>query len=102
MKRLLILTGWCLAIASTWAPPAAAADQFAQHLALELESGAAFYSVPLSAAVYAASQRDDLGDVRRIRSIRRASRRACAPRCDRCGGFRCRRPRMAVRAHRSV
>ena len=64
MKRLLILTGWCLAIASMWAPPVAAADQFAQHFALELESGAAFYSVPLSAAVYAASQRDDLGDVR--------------------------------------
>ncbi len=64
MKRLLIVTGWCLAIASTWAPPAAAADQFAERFALELESGAAYYSVTLPAAVYAASQRDDLGDVR--------------------------------------
>ncbi|MFM0071224.1 DUF3999 domain-containing protein [Paraburkholderia sediminicola] len=65
MKRVLIATGWCLAISSVWVSMAAvAADRFAHRFALELESGAAYYSVPLPAAVYAASQRNDLGDVR--------------------------------------
>ncbi|MFM0503119.1 DUF3999 domain-containing protein [Paraburkholderia caffeinilytica] len=65
MKRVLIATGWCLAISSVWVSTAAvAADRFAQRFALELESGAAYYSVVLPAAVYAASQRSDLGDVR--------------------------------------
>ncbi|CAB3780436.1 DUF3999 domain-containing protein [Paraburkholderia caffeinilytica] len=65
MKRVLIATGWCLAISSVWVSTAAlAADRFAQRFALELESGAAYYSVTLPAAVYAASQRSDLGDVR--------------------------------------
>ena len=65
MKRVLIATGWCLAISSVWLSTAAvAADRFAQRFALGLESGAAYYSVPLPAAVYAASQRNDLGDVR--------------------------------------
>ncbi|ANB72863.1 hypothetical protein AYM40_11145 [Paraburkholderia phytofirmans OLGA172] len=65
MKRVLIVTGWCLAISSIWVSTAAvAADRFAQRFALELESGAAYYSVTLPAAVYAASQRGDLGDVR--------------------------------------
>ena len=65
MKRVLIATGWCLAISSVWVSTAAvAADRFALRFALELESGAAYYSVPLPAAVYAASQRNDLGDVR--------------------------------------
>ncbi|CAE6710959.1 hypothetical protein R69927_03616 [Paraburkholderia domus] len=65
MKRVLIVTGWCLAIASVWVSTAAvAADRFAQRFALELDSGAAYYSVTLPAAVYAASQCSDLGDVR--------------------------------------
>jgi hypothetical protein len=65
MKRVLIAAGWCLAISSAWVSTAAvAADRFAQRFALELESGAAYYSVTLPAAVYAASQRNDLGDVR--------------------------------------
>ncbi|CAB3713785.1 hypothetical protein LMG24238_04360 [Paraburkholderia sediminicola] len=65
MKRVLIAAGWCFAISSVWVSTAAvAADRFAQRFALELESGAAYYSVPLSAPVYAASQRNDLGDVR--------------------------------------
>ncbi|MGA9918246.1 MAG: DUF3999 domain-containing protein [Paraburkholderia sp.] len=65
MKRVLIVTGWCLAISSVWVSTAAlAADRFEQRFALELESGAAYYSVTLPAAVYAASQRSDLGDVR--------------------------------------
>ena len=65
MKRVLIAAGWCLAISSVWVSTAAvAADRFAQRFALELESGAAYYSVTLPAAVYAASQRNDLGDVR--------------------------------------
>ncbi|MFM0261455.1 DUF3999 domain-containing protein [Paraburkholderia sediminicola] len=65
MKRVLIATGWCLAISSVWVSTAAvAADRFAQRFALELESGAAYYSVTLPAAVYTASQRNDLGDVR--------------------------------------
>lgn len=67
MKRAFTLTGWCFAIVATWASASAsalAADDFAQHFALQLEAGAAFYSVTLPAAVYAASQRHDLGDVR--------------------------------------
>jgi hypothetical protein len=67
MKHALRLTGWCFAIAAAWtstATPAAAADHFAQRFALQLEDGAAYYSVTLPAAVYAASQRSDLGDVR--------------------------------------
>ncbi|KAE8757432.1 DUF3999 family protein [Paraburkholderia madseniana] len=65
MKRVLIAAGWCLAISSVWVSTAAvAADRFAQRFALELESGAAYYSVTLPATVYAASQRNDLGDVR--------------------------------------
>ncbi|MDE1010116.1 MAG: DUF3999 domain-containing protein, partial [Paraburkholderia fungorum] len=65
MKRVLIAAGWCVALSSAWVSTAAvAADRFAQRFALELESGAAYYSVTLPAAVYAASQRGDLGDVR--------------------------------------
>jgi hypothetical protein len=65
MKRVLILTGWCLAIACVYAPAQAnAAEHFARHFALDLEEGAAYYSVTLPAAVYAASQRNDLGDLR--------------------------------------
>jgi hypothetical protein len=65
MKRLLILTGGCLALAALWASaPATAADVFAQRFALQLQDGAAVYSVPLSASVYEVSRRGDLGDVR--------------------------------------
>jgi hypothetical protein len=65
MKRVFSVTGWCLAIAAVWVSTAAvAADHFSQRFALELESGAAYYTVTLPAAVYAASQRSDLGDVR--------------------------------------
>ncbi|MFM0201640.1 DUF3999 domain-containing protein [Paraburkholderia fungorum] len=65
MKRVLRVTGWCLATASVWVSTAAgAADHFSQRFALELESGAAYCAVTLPAAVYAASQRSDLGDVR--------------------------------------
>ncbi|MFL9960986.1 DUF3999 domain-containing protein [Paraburkholderia sediminicola] len=65
MKRLLRLTGGCLALAALWtSAPAAATDVFAQHFPLELGDGAAFYSVTLSASVYEASRRGDLGDLR--------------------------------------
>jgi hypothetical protein len=65
MKRVLIVMAWCLAISSAWVSAAAVAvDRFAQRFALELESGAAYYSMTLPASVYAASQRSDLGDVR--------------------------------------
>ncbi|NKJ48680.1 hypothetical protein CIC12_18435 [Burkholderia sp. SG-MS1] len=65
MTQALRLTAWCFAIAAAWtSPPAAAADHFAQRFALQLEDGAAYYSVTLPATVYAASQRNDLGDVR--------------------------------------
>lgn len=46
------------------AAPAVAATDFAQHFALQLEDGAAYYSLTLPPAVYAASRRADLGDVR--------------------------------------
>ncbi|WP_341312230.1 DUF3999 domain-containing protein [Paraburkholderia sp. IMGN_8] len=65
MKRFLIVTGWCVAISFMATPPvAAAADYFARRFALELDSGAAYYSIKLPAAAYAASRRGDLGDVR--------------------------------------
>lgn len=65
MKRALTLTGWCCAIVALWASaPAVAADHFAKRFALQLEEGAAYYSVTLPAAVYAASERGDLGDMR--------------------------------------
>lgn len=65
MNRLLRLTGWCLSLAAIWtSAPATAADGFTQHFALQLEEGAAYYSVTLSVAVYAASRRGDLGDLR--------------------------------------
>lgn len=65
MKRVFTLTGWCIAIVVAWTcAPALAADDFAQRFALQLDEGAAYYSVTLPAAVYAASQRADLGDVR--------------------------------------
>lgn len=65
MKRVLKLTGWCAAIVAVWtSAPVLAADAFAQHFALQLEGGAAYYSLSLPALVYAASERADLGDVR--------------------------------------
>ncbi len=68
MKRMLKLAGWCLAGSSlwfAWAPLATSAtDAFAERFAFELQSGAAFYSVTLPAAVYTSSHRSDLGDVR--------------------------------------
>jgi hypothetical protein len=66
MKRVLKLTGWCAAIVVVWTstPALAAADAFAQHFALQLAGGAAYYSLTLPAVVYAASERADLGDVR--------------------------------------
>ncbi|WP_454825422.1 DUF3999 domain-containing protein [Paraburkholderia xenovorans] len=65
MKRVFTLTGWCFAIVAAWTcAPALAADDFVQRFTLQLDEGAAYYSVTLPAAVYAASQRGDLGDVR--------------------------------------
>src|SRR5437868_2190279 len=65
MKRLLILTGGCMALAALWtSAPAMAADAFAQRFALQLQDGAPAYSVALSPAVYEASRRGDLGDLR--------------------------------------
>lgn len=65
MKRAFTLTGWCCAIVALCASaPTFAADHFAQRFALQLEEGAAYYSVTLPAAVYVASDRGDLGDVR--------------------------------------
>lgn len=65
MTRVLRLTGWCCTIVAVFtAAPSFAADEFAQRFPLQLESGAAYYSLTLPAAVYAASERSDLGDVR--------------------------------------
>nr|WKF56074.1 hypothetical protein HUO10_000520 [Paraburkholderia busanensis] len=69
MKRVLKLTGWRGAWVSVWAwaltsAPAWATDDFARHFALQMEEGAAYYSMPLLAPVYAASRRGDLGDLR--------------------------------------
>lgn len=65
MKRVFTLTGWCCVIVVAWTcAPVFAADDFAERFALQLDEGAAYYSVTLPAAVYAASRRSDLGDVR--------------------------------------
>ncbi|MEZ2306729.1 DUF3999 domain-containing protein [Paraburkholderia sp. RCC_158] len=64
MKHLLKVTGWCAALVCAWTAAPAWAEDFARHFALQLDDGAAYYSVRLPAAVYAASQRNDLGDVR--------------------------------------
>lgn len=65
MKRVINLSGWCVALAALCSSAVAgAADGFAQHFALQFDGAAAYCSVPLSAAVYAASQRSDLGDLR--------------------------------------
>lgn len=65
MKRVFTLTSWCCAtVAAVMCAPVFAADDFAERFALQLQDGAAYYSVTLPAAVYAASQRSDLGDVR--------------------------------------
>lgn len=65
MKDVLRLTTWCYALVCACASaPAIAADHFAERFALQLDGDAAYYSVTLPAAVYAASQRGDLGDVR--------------------------------------
>ncbi|MEC5406764.1 DUF3999 domain-containing protein [Paraburkholderia sp. MPAMCS5] len=64
MKHVLTVSGWCVALVSACAAAPACAGDFARHFALELQDGAAYYSVTLPAAVYAASQRNDLGDLR--------------------------------------
>ncbi|WP_433692869.1 DUF3999 domain-containing protein [Paraburkholderia phenoliruptrix] len=64
MKHLLKLTGWCVALVSAYAAAPACAEDFARRFALQLDEGAAYYSVTVPAAVYAASQRNDLGDLR--------------------------------------
>ncbi|HZZ13676.1 MAG TPA: DUF3999 domain-containing protein [Paraburkholderia sp.] len=77
MKRVLKLAGSSLVVLSLagfWAPLAAGAtDSFARRFTFELDSGApsspssspsSYYAATLPAAVYVASQRDDLGDVR--------------------------------------
>ncbi|WP_025599587.1 DUF3999 domain-containing protein [Burkholderia sp. WSM2230] len=64
MKHLLKVTGWCVAFVCAGAAAPACAEDFARRFALQLEEGAAYYTVTLPAAVYAVSQRNDLGDVR--------------------------------------
>lgn len=61
MKPLWILTSCCLALAVS---PAYPADRFAERFALQFDPGSAYYSVRVPAAIYAASQRSDLGDIR--------------------------------------
>jgi len=64
MKHLLKVTGWCVAFVGVGVAAPACAEEFARRFALQLQEGATWYSVRLPAAVYAASQRNDLGDVR--------------------------------------
>jgi hypothetical protein len=60
MKRFWIWLGLCL-----WASMSVAADDhFTQRFALDLNGNAAYYTVNLPQAVYAASLRGDLGDLR--------------------------------------
>lgn len=71
MKHELKLTGWCFAITCCLATvPSFAADNFtprdfADHFPLQIDdSAASSFSMPVPSAVYAASRRGDLGDIR--------------------------------------
>ena len=51
MKHLLKRTGWCVALVSAYAAAPACAEDFARRFALQLDEGAAYYSVTVPAGV---------------------------------------------------
>ncbi|KUY52109.1 DUF3999 domain-containing protein [Burkholderia sp. RF2-non_BP3] len=64
MKRLAALLGLSLLTSFAAADGTPGAERVAQRFSLDLDGSAAYYQLTVPQAVYAASRRDDLGDVR--------------------------------------
>ncbi|KUY86247.1 hypothetical protein WS50_30460 [Burkholderia territorii] len=64
MKRLAALLGLSLLTSFAAADGAPGAERVAERFSLELDGSAAYYQLTVPQAVYAASRRGDLGDVR--------------------------------------
>ncbi|AOR70961.1 hypothetical protein BBJ41_25995 [Burkholderia stabilis] len=64
MKRLAALLGLSLLASFAAADGTPGAGRVAQRFSLDLDGSAAYYQLTVPQAVYAASRRDDLGDVR--------------------------------------
>jgi hypothetical protein len=64
MKRLLAVLALSALTSSAIADDGPHNDRLAQRFALDLDGGAAYYTVVVPQAVYAASLRNDLGDLR--------------------------------------
>jgi Protein of unknown function (DUF3999) len=64
MKCLFVAVALCALSSVASAEPGQQADQFAHRFALDLNGNGAYYTVTLPQAVYAASLRGDLGDLR--------------------------------------
>ncbi|AFQ49670.1 DUF3999 domain-containing protein [Burkholderia cepacia] len=64
MKRLAALLGLSLLASFAAADGTPGAERVAQRFALDLDGSAAYYQLTVPQAVYAASRRDDLGDLR--------------------------------------
>ena len=64
MRRLTALLGLSLLTSFAAADGTPGAARVAQRFALDLDGSAAYYQLTVPQAVYAASRRDDLGDVR--------------------------------------
>jgi len=64
MKRLAALLGLSLLTSFATADGASGAERVARRFSLDLDGSAAYYQLTVPQAVYAASRRDDLGDVR--------------------------------------
>lgn len=64
MKPFAALLALSLSTSFATADAATPAERVAQRFALDLDGSAAYYQLTVPQAVYAASRRDDLGDVR--------------------------------------
>ncbi|MFP3507424.1 DUF3999 domain-containing protein [Burkholderia sp. SIMBA_062] len=64
MKRLAALLGLSLLASFAAADATPGAGRVARHFSLDLDGSAAYYQLTVPQPVYAASRRDDLGDVR--------------------------------------
>ncbi|WP_175731439.1 DUF3999 domain-containing protein [Burkholderia ambifaria] len=64
MKRLAALLGLSLLTSFAAADATPGAERVARRFSLDLDGSAAYYQLTVPQAVYAASRRDDLGDVR--------------------------------------
>ncbi len=64
MKRFVAVLGLCALPALAIAQADRGADRFQRWFALDLDGTAAYYALTLPPGVYAASRRDDLGDLR--------------------------------------